>query len=72
MIYEEILEIIHFYHFDFEPRFSPFLLYVRMKSVVTFIRRCFRDALLCELGTLRHGCAVGVRISVLTAGKNLI
>ena len=57
MNYGEILEIIRFYHFDFEPRFSPFLLYVRLKYVVTFVRRCFRDVLLCELGTLRHGCA---------------
>ena len=31
------------YHFDSDPRFPPFLLYVRWKSGVTFVRRCFRD-----------------------------
>ena len=34
-----------FYHFDTNPRFPPFLLYVRWKSGVTFVRRCFRDAM---------------------------
>ena len=43
------IEIIHFYHFDSVPRFPPFLLYVRWKSGVTFVRRCFRDE--CE-GTI--------------------
>ena len=43
MIYGEILKIILFYHFDPDPRFPPFLLYVRWKSGVTFVRRCFRD-----------------------------
>ena len=37
------MKIIHFYHFDSDPRFPPFLLYVRWKSWVTFVRRCFRD-----------------------------
>ena len=32
-----------FYHFDFDPRFPPFLLYVRWRSGVTFVPRCFRD-----------------------------
>ena len=32
-----------FYHFDSDPRFPPFLLCVRWKSGVTFVRRCFRD-----------------------------
>ena len=32
-----------FFHFDSEPRFPPFLLYVRWKFGVTFVRRCFRD-----------------------------
>ena len=41
------MKIIHFYHFDSEPRFPPFLLYVRWKSGVTFVRRCFRDAKCC-------------------------
>ena len=38
------MKIITFYHFDTDPRFSPFLLYVRCKPGVTFVRRCFRDA----------------------------
>ena len=33
---------------DSDPRFPPFLLYVRWKSGVTFVRRCFRDA--CDEG----------------------
>ena len=37
------MKIIHFYHFDSDPRFPLFLLYVRWKSGVTFVRRCFRD-----------------------------
>ena len=37
------MKIIHFYHFDSDPRFHPILLYVRWKSWVTFVRRCFRD-----------------------------
>ena len=32
-----------FYHFDSDPRFPHFLRYVRWKSGVTFVRRCFRD-----------------------------
>ena len=43
--YGEILKIIHFYHFGSDPRFPPFLLYVRWRSGVIFVRRCFRDAL---------------------------
>ena len=43
MIYGEILKIITFYHFDSDPRFPPFLLYVRWKSGVNFVWRCFRD-----------------------------
>ena len=42
--YGEILKIIHFYYFDSDPRFPPFLLYVRWKSGVTFVGRCFRGA----------------------------
>ena len=30
--------MIHFYHLDSDPRFPPFLLYVRWKSGVTFVR----------------------------------
>ena len=37
------MKIIHFYHFDSDPRFPPFLLYVRWKSGVTVALRCFRD-----------------------------
>ena len=33
-----------FFIFNTNPRFPPFLLYVRCKSGVTFIRRRFRDA----------------------------
>ena len=43
LIRAEILKIIHFYYFDSDPRFPSFLLYVRWKSLVTFVRRCFRD-----------------------------
>ena len=43
MIYGEISKFFTFYHFDSDPRFPPFLLYVRWKSGVTFVRRCFRD-----------------------------
>ena len=32
-----------FLSFDSDPRFPPILLYVRWKSGVTFVRRCFRD-----------------------------
>ena len=48
MIYGEILKIIHFYHFNSNPRFPPFLLYVWWKSGVTFVRRCFRDAVITD------------------------
>ena len=41
--YGEISKIFTFYHFDSDPRFPPFLLYSRLKSGVTFVRRCFRD-----------------------------
>ena len=38
------MKIITFYQFDTctNPRFPPFLLYVRCKFRVTFVRRCFR------------------------------
>ena len=42
--YGDISKFFTFYHFNFDPRFFPFLLYVRWKSGVTFVRRCFRDA----------------------------
>ena len=32
-----------FNQFDSDPRFPIFLLYVRLKSGVTFVMRCFRD-----------------------------
>ena len=31
------------HHFDSDPRIPLFLLYVRSKSGVTFVRICFRD-----------------------------
>ena len=34
-----------FLPFDSDPRFPQFLLYVRWKSGVTFVRRCFRDVM---------------------------
>ena len=37
------MKIIWSYHFDYDPRFPPFILYVRWKSGVTFVRRYFRD-----------------------------
>ena len=43
MILWRNIENYPFYHFDSDPRFPPFLLYVRWKSGVTFVRRCFRD-----------------------------
>ena len=43
MILWRKIEIIIFYHFESDPRFPPFLLYVRWKSGVTFVRRCFRN-----------------------------
>ena len=39
---EKYRKIIHFYHFDSDPRFPPFLLYVRWRSGVAFVRKCFR------------------------------
>ena len=53
--YGEILKIIHFYHFDSDPRFPRFLLlYVRWKSGITFVRRCFRDGKLDPLEPQFH------------------
>ena len=46
MILWRSIEIFHFFHFNSNPRFPPFLLYVRWKSGVTFVRRCFRDGYL--------------------------
>ena len=47
--YGEISKFFTLYHFDSEPRFPPFLLNVRLKSGVTFVRRCFLDGgLNCE------------------------
>ena len=45
MILWRNIETNPFKLFRFGPRFSPFLLYVRWKSGVTFVRRCFRDVL---------------------------
>ena len=52
------IEIVLFYHFDSDPRFPPFLLYVRWKSGVTFVRRCFRDVNLCTLALQTLDCHV--------------
>ena len=41
-----------FLSFYSDPRFPPFLLYVRRKSGVTFVRRCFRNAGACK-GSLK-------------------
>ena len=50
MILWRRLKIIHFYYFDSDFRFPPFLLCVRWKSGVTFVRRCFRDAGISDVG----------------------
>ena len=44
MILWRNIENYPFYHFDSDPRFPPFLLYVKWESGFTFVRRCFRDA----------------------------
>ena len=75
------MKIIHFYHFDSDPRFPPFLLYVRWKSGVTFVRRYFRDVsdnlllkvlyykqFLIEVCSLKQGfnaCLSGVLFSII-------
>ena len=41
--YGEISKIINLHHFHFNPRLPLFLLYVRWKSGVTFVWRCFCD-----------------------------
>ena len=38
-----LLRNYHFYRFNTNPRFPPFLLYVKCKSGVTFVQRCFSD-----------------------------
>ena len=43
ILWRSIGYFITFYHFDFDPRFPLFLLYVRWKSGVIFVQRCFRD-----------------------------
>ena len=43
ILWRNIFFFFIFHHFDSDPRFPPFLLYVRWKSGVTFVRRCFRD-----------------------------
>ena len=47
-----------FFIFNTNPRFPPYLLYVRCKSGVTFIRRSFRDGTyrLCEQRRFRRAC----------------
>ena len=41
--YGEISKINNLYHFHLNPRLPLFLLYVRWKSEVTFVWRCFCD-----------------------------
>ena len=40
---EKYRNVSLFNQFDSDPRFPLFLLYVRWKSGVTFVRSCFRD-----------------------------
>ena len=40
----DFMENFHFLSFNNNPRFPLFLQYVRCKSGVAFVRRCFRDA----------------------------
>ena len=40
------MENYHFYNFDSNPRFPPFLRYVRCESGVTFVWSCFRDTVI--------------------------
>ena len=37
------MKLIIFCHFDINPRFPPYLLYVRCKFGETFVQRCFCD-----------------------------
>ena len=65
--------IFHFLSFNTNPRFPPFLLYVRCKSRVTSVRRCFRDARLWSL-SFRNGTKVkhDLHIRVMKTEKKLI
>ena len=47
-----------FLSFDSDPIFPPFLLYVRWKSGVTFVRRCFRDEMFGNSGGGGRSCDV--------------
>ena len=49
MILWRNLENYPFFYIDSDPRFPPFLLYVRWKSGVNFLRRCFRDEMVFPL-----------------------
>ena len=60
LFYGEILKIIHLYYFDSDPRFPPFLLYVRWKSGVTLVWRCFRDVK--DIWQLISICCIIIRI----------
>ena len=53
-------EITTFYRSNTNPRFPPFLLSVRCKSGVTFVRRCFRDGrviVMAQSGSIKHRAA---------------
>ena len=56
------MKIIHFYNFDSDPRFPPFLLYVRWKSGLTFVQRCFRDVTDFGCGAVPFSSSVKVRL----------
>ena len=45
MILLRNIENYSFLFFESDPRFPQFLLYVRWKSGVIFVRRCFRDVI---------------------------
>ena len=61
MILWRNIENYPFYHFDSDPRFPPFLLYVKWKSGVTFVWRCFRDVYFFLIISLKHRLRVLVR-----------
>ena len=53
----------HFYRFNINPGLLPLLLYVRCKSGVTFVRRCFRDA---KISPSKPNLALSPRITLNT------
>ena len=47
-----------FFIFNTNSRFPPFLLYLRCKSGVTFLRRSFRDEMDIDLHNTKPACIV--------------